>query len=197
MLSASKSGSGLATGYNLTRSLRFRASASAYLNRTPATTTNQQTFTLSFWVKRGSIGSDQTLFCFGNGGSSGLTFEVFWGGSGTQLVARTLNIGVASTWELDTTQVFRDPSAWYHVVIAVDTPQATTSNRVKIYVNGLLAGSSSSHSGSISSNSGPTWIGSRQSQLGMSGLLDELRITKGVARYTANFTPPAVPFSDF
>jgi hypothetical protein len=128
--------SGQGGGYNLTRSLRFRSSASAYLNRTPATTTNQQTFTLSFWVKRGSIGSDQTLFCFGNGGGTGLTFEVYWGTSGTQLVARTLNIGVSAPWQLDTTQVFRDPSAWYHVVIAVDTPQATASNRVKIYVNG-------------------------------------------------------------
>jgi hypothetical protein len=39
-------------------------------------------------------------------------------------------------WRLQTTQVFRDASAWYHIVVAVDTTQATASNRVKIYVNG-------------------------------------------------------------
>jgi len=120
-------------GYNLTRSLRFRASASAYLNRTPATTTDQKTFTLSQWVKRGTLNSagnvgiavagtgaaEQNRFMFVN---DTLWFDRITGG------------GVA--WNLQTTQVFRDPSAWYHIVLAVDTTQATAANRVKLYVNG-------------------------------------------------------------
>jgi hypothetical protein len=40
------------------------------------------------------------------------------------------------TLDLLTTQVFRDPSAWYHIVWSVDTTQATATNRVKLYVNG-------------------------------------------------------------
>ena len=125
-------------GYQISRSVRLRSSASAYFNRTPASTTNQQTFTLSFWTKRGILGADPTMFCFGNGGGSGLTFEVAWGGSGTSaLMIRTLNIGIAAIWELDTTPVFRDPSAWYHFVVAVDTTQATSTNRVKVYANGV------------------------------------------------------------
>jgi hypothetical protein len=42
----------------------------------------------------------------------------------------------AITWGLNTTQVFRDPSAWYHIVLAYDSTQATSTNRVKLYING-------------------------------------------------------------
>ena len=133
MLSASKSGSGLATGYNLTRSLRTRASASGYLNRTPATTSNQKTWTWSGWVKRGTLGQ--------SGGSSPYFFNSSSAGTDAAFFAMGFNgdaftvTGYATNY-LTTTQVFRDPSAWYHIVVAVDTSQATTSNRIKVYVNG-------------------------------------------------------------
>ena len=123
-------------GYNLTKSLRFRSSASAYLSRTPASAGNRRTWTWSAWVKRGAISSasSQNLFSTYSGSSNGFaairlepdnTFYVFdWNGS-------------AFDWVLSPTQVFRDPSAWYHIVVAVDTTQATSANRVKIYVNGI------------------------------------------------------------
>jgi hypothetical protein len=53
-------------GYNLENSLRFRKSASAYLSRTPASTTNRKTFTWSSWVKRGKLGVRQHLFASAN-----------------------------------------------------------------------------------------------------------------------------------
>ena len=118
-------------GYNLTKSLRFRSSATAYLNRTPATASNRKTWTWSGWVKRGTLGVSQYFFSGGTGGGdttqTGINFladdKLNWlGGSGTQY--RT------------TTQVFRDPSAWYHIVLAFDTTLATANNRIKIYVNG-------------------------------------------------------------
>ena len=120
-----------ATGYNLTRSLRLRASASAYLNRTPATTTNQQIWTWSAWVKRGGLAAYGTLLNGYNsaGNQAGI---LFW-------VDDTLafDVTIASlNYALRTTQVFRDPSAWYHIVYAIDTTQATDANRVKLYVNG-------------------------------------------------------------
>ena len=132
MLSASKSGSASgASGYNLTRSLRFRASASAYLNRTPSVAGSLTTWTWSSWVKRGSLAAYSTLL---NGYSSGAnqTGILFW-------VDDTLvfTYTVASIeYRLTTTQVFRDPSAYYHIIYAVDTTQATAANRVKLYVNG-------------------------------------------------------------
>ena len=121
-----------ASGYFLTKSLRFRSSASAYLNRTPASATNRTTWTWSAWVKRGDVASnDNRLFGAGTSNSDRL------------LVAIENYISVVGTNSgsnvliLNTTPVYRDPSAWYHIVVAIDTTQATASNRAKIYVNGV------------------------------------------------------------
>lgn len=125
-------GNSASTGYNLTRSLRFRSSASAYLNRTVGTPTNNKIFTVSNWVKRGSLGSRQGLIGATNAGASNywmIQFDV----ADTLTVYDAFSGGVALT----TTQVFRDPSAWYHIVVAQDTTQATASNRIKLYVNGV------------------------------------------------------------
>ena len=131
MLSASKSGSGLATGYNLTRSLRTRASATPWLNRTFASGGNQKTWTLSTWVKRGTLGSAQVLLSTGVLNTSDSTFANFGFNASDQLTFTAYTVA----WRT-TTQVFRDPSAWYHIVLAFDTTQATAANRVKLYVNG-------------------------------------------------------------
>jgi hypothetical protein len=125
----------VSTGYNLTRSLRTRSSATAYLNRTPATTTNRQTWTWSCWVKRGTLGSFQRLFgavTNANDETNGIRFN-----SSDQLDFIWITTGASTiTGRLITTQVFRDPSAWYHIVLAVDTTQATAANRFKLYING-------------------------------------------------------------
>jgi len=120
------------TGYNLTNSLRFRASASAYLNRTPASAGNRKTWTWSGWVKRGTLGSQDDLFAayIGSGTTDNQYFNLFFDSS------NTLRVSGYSTSYLTTTQVFRDPSAWYHIVVAIDTTQSTSSNRVKLYING-------------------------------------------------------------
>jgi len=118
------------SGYNLTNSLRFRASASAYLSRTPASTGSRQTFTYSFWTKRGTLGTLQRFIA----ASDNLTgdFIIDWTTSNTLEI---YDNGPANV-SLITTQVFRDPSAWYHIVIVYDTTNATTANRVRVYVNG-------------------------------------------------------------
>jgi hypothetical protein len=118
------------SGYNLTRSLRFRRSASAYLNRTPASAGNRKTWTWSAWFKRGSIsGVEMGLFdAVASAGTDSIGFRTD--------ETLTMYFANAGNGNLTTTQVFRDPSAWYHIVIALDTTQATASNRVKIYLNG-------------------------------------------------------------
>jgi hypothetical protein len=132
MLSASKSGSAVSSGYNLTKSLRFRSSASAYLNWTPATTGTggSKTWTYSIWVKRGKLGVRQSL-ADGYLSSAGDVIE--FTSSDTLEIYR---YGASNAFDLITTQVFRDPSAWYHIVVAMDTTQATAANRLKLYVNG-------------------------------------------------------------
>ena len=129
-------GNSASTGYNLTRSLRFRASASAYLNRTPASAGNQNTWTWSGWVKRGALGSGQRIFGTSQTGTSDNNLGDFFFSSADKIGFFQYNAGTTYT-DILSTQVFRDPSAWYHIVLAYDDTQATAANRVKIYVNGL------------------------------------------------------------
>ena len=124
------------TGYNLTRSLRFRASASAYLNRTPASAGNQNTWTWSGWVKRGALGSGQRIFGTSLTGTSDNNLGDFFFSSADKIGFFQFNAGTTYT-DILSTQVFRDPSAWYHIVLVYDDTQATAANRVKIYVNGV------------------------------------------------------------
>lgn len=123
----------------VSNSLRFRRSASAYLTRTPSVNGSLTTVTWSFWVKRGllasSISNEQVLY---NADPSNSNTDYFAFGQGNGTAADNLMIqfnGAAAG--LVTTPVYRDPAAWYHVVIAIDTTQATASNRVKFYVNGV------------------------------------------------------------
>ena len=119
------------SGYFLNKSLRFRESASAYLNRTVSTTGNRQTFTFSFWCKLGAL--DTTRFLYGASIDPNNEFSIRFFTDNTLGV---YNYASAYNLQIVTTQVFRDPSAWYHIVVAIDTTQATSTDRVKVYVNG-------------------------------------------------------------
>jgi hypothetical protein len=106
--------------------------ASTYLSRTQANGTSSQKFTISCWVKRGGLSATQAIWGSGSATNDGcdlamtgtdeLTFESWDGSNNPKII---------------TTRKFRDSSAWYHIVLAVDTTQATDTNRVKIYVNGV------------------------------------------------------------
>jgi hypothetical protein len=119
-------------GYNLENSLRFRSSASAYLNRTPATASNRKTWTMSMWVKRGNNAYQQLAFASESPTYADPICEIGFSSDNIDLFQYTSSFD----FRLITTQVFRDPSAWYHIVWSVDTTQATSTNRVKLYVNG-------------------------------------------------------------
>ena len=118
-------------GYKVQRSVRLRAAASAYFNRTLGTATNRRRSTLSMWVKRGSLGrntffgsyvsgSDRAFLEFDS--SDRLNIDDFFGGGQSTLKTSTA--------------VFRDTSAWYHIVLVYDTANATAEDRTIIYVNG-------------------------------------------------------------
>jgi hypothetical protein len=112
-------------------SLRFRSSASAYLNRTPTVASNRKTWTWSGWVKRGALSGAPALFSAGTGTS--VTDEFILAFS----TGNTLFIGASNVADYSTTAVFRDPAAWYHIVLAVDTTQAVAANRTRLWVNNL------------------------------------------------------------
>ena len=126
--------SGNQGSYNINNSLRFRSSASAYLNRTPSSAGNQQIWTWSAWVKRANIGAQGGLFLPYTGGD-GSQESVFRFETTDKI--RIYDSG-ATRGDLNSSRVFRDPSAWYHIVLSVDLTQATNTNRVRLYVNNEL-----------------------------------------------------------
>ena len=128
---------GGASQYQIARSLRFRASNSAYLSRTPSAS-NRKTWTWSGWVKRdqtvsGSTG-DNIFGCHAATTDAGRLQFFFGSGSGFTADAFYIS-GHSTDWRV-TTQLFRDFAGWYHIVVAWDTTQSTAANRVKLYVNG-------------------------------------------------------------
>jgi len=134
-LSLLQNSNAISTGgdYNLESSLRLRESGSAYLSWTPASAGNRRTYTYSSWIKVSTKASNQGIFSANSGGAyiDGLLYI----SDGTIRWTFATN-STTYTGNLHTTQVLRDPSAWYHVVVAVDTTQATSSNRMKMYING-------------------------------------------------------------
>ena len=119
----------------MTNSLRFRNSATTSLNRTPAAAGNRQVYTISLWTKRGILGSEQDILMV-NYFSGTTTYDrLFFNTDNTLYFDVTVSNTIAG--RMNTTAVYRDPASWYHIVIAVDTTQATASNRYLIYVNGV------------------------------------------------------------
>jgi len=121
-----------AGGYLIERSLRFNSADSTYLHRTPASASNQKTWTWSAWIKRSGLGSDQNIFTPTTGGDGSNESQFQFQANDT---IRVYDSGTARG-VLTSTQVFRDTSAWYHIVLVLDTTQATSTNRVTLYVNG-------------------------------------------------------------
>ena len=123
------------TGFNVANSLRFNVSSSESLSRT-GSSGNRKTWTWSCWVKRSVLGSDGDHLIFG--------------ASSDDFSTDYLDISFTSADKINiqdyqgsealryvTNRVFRDVSAWYHIVVRVDTTQSTASNRLRIYINGV------------------------------------------------------------
>ena len=122
------------TGYDVANSLRFNDGSSDYINRTPSGAGNRKTWTFSIWFKRSNISLAQKIFSVTGGGSN--NFECYFNTNDTLAFYHYSSNGGVTDSFLGTNQVFRDVSAWYHLVLSVDTTQGTASNRVKMYVNG-------------------------------------------------------------
>ena len=133
-------------GIQLERSLRFNSGDSTYLERTPSSAGNRKTNTLSFWVKLGKSGvSDSgTVASCNSSNTDASNISVVIRDSGVRIVGYYNNFRI-------TNRILRDPTSWYHIVLVIDTTQASADNRIKIYVNGVQE-TSFSTSGSVSQN---------------------------------------------
>ena len=127
--------------YKIGQSLRFNDGDSPYLTRDPSSAGNRQKFTYSVWFKRSGFqsspypSSSTEMDLFSAGDSSTDRFEIILSLAYPDQLQIYMNTG-GTIGSIITSQVFRDVSAWYHLVVAFDTTQGTAANRVKIYVNG-------------------------------------------------------------
>ena len=118
------------TGYNVANSCRFEDASDDYLSRSVSSSGNRRTWTFSAWVKRANTTQQyQNMFAAGlNNIRINFSNQNIW--------VYDYN-GSSFDFYLITNRLFRDVSAWYHIVVAVDTTQGTDSNRVKLYINGV------------------------------------------------------------
>ena len=130
MMIAAAARAGAATGYTIDNSCIFNFPSASYMTRTPGSSSNRTTWTMSFWFK---------LCTFASSTAGGI---VLFSAGGTEIKLSDtddkLYVSDGTTFKT-TSGVFRDPIAWNHIVIAADTTQSTASDRLKLYVNGSIA----------------------------------------------------------
>ena len=117
-------------GAVIEKSLRFNDGDNAYLETTFGSASNRRTFTFSCWAKRSNLGAHSPFFS----GTSGNNFFKFQFRNDNRIEINSYE--GSDSIQVITTSKFRDTTSWYHVVVACDTTQADSSNRVKIYING-------------------------------------------------------------
>jgi len=127
-----------AADYEVERSLRFNTTDQTEVTNSSLGTspTSRRISTVSVWTKRSDLSSGLITYGYSGGGGS-------QSNAGLRFVNSNTNLGIenavnnSQAWQLVTTRVFRDFSAWYHIVVAIDTTQSTASDRVKVYINGV------------------------------------------------------------
>jgi hypothetical protein len=119
--------------YEVANSCRFQDSDSSEMSRAIASTGSNTTWTVSAWVKRVELGQSSPIFGTGDGNANNDARMVFFDAD-DKIECSYYNSGY--TYEVTTNRVFRDISAWYHICILFDTTESTSTDRIKIYVNG-------------------------------------------------------------
>ena len=189
-------GSGaVAAAYEIEQSLMFDKTQGHGLRRTETSSGNRRTWTLSCWVKQATV--DNTAFMiWGQAQShfSNLTMQ------SQVLVWNEYNGG--NPIRLHTKRIFRDPSAWYHIVLRLDTTQSTASDRARIYVNGVQQTDfsiesypSANHEGRINDHtfdSGYNYVGNgyfniNQTGYGWNGYIAEMNFIDGASLDASSF----------
>jgi len=107
--------------------------ASTSLEKTFGQVGNRQTWTFSAWIKRAGLGTGQNIF---SSFPQSTDYQRIMFNSSDKLYNAEVG-GGATAWEVETDAVYRDTSAWYHLVLRQDTTEATADNRVRIYINNV------------------------------------------------------------
>ena len=170
--------------FTISNSLRFNAGDDPFLSRTPSAASNRKTWTWSAWVKRATI--DNTVRELFGTAAEGDVLRF------TDSRIGWFNNGSASSF-LSTSAFFRDPSAWYNIVLAFDTTESTDSDRVKLYVNGTQVAFDNnntfpgpSYEGDIN-NTEAQFIGKGHGAAEFDGYLAEINFIDGQALGPSSF----------
>jgi len=177
------------TGYDVANSCRFDDGSSDNLTRTQTNDSSNTKFNFSVWIKRCNLGASQVLYATQSGSDEArVEFN-----SSDQLFWYKYN-GSSFQWSLQTNRVFRDVSAWYHINLKYDSTQGTSSNRLKMYINGVEE-TSFSQSGYPSSSENSNFFQGATAYLGCSentagffdGYMSEYVILQGQALEPTSF----------
>ena len=122
-----------ATGFDVDNSVRFNSVDSASMEKDAAAPTDNNKWTFSAWVKRSKFGGVQEIF-YGEANSTNYCTIRFNDADNTLTFK---NRPGSTTSTLTTSAIFKDPSAWYHLVVVLDTSNGTAANRDIIYINGV------------------------------------------------------------
>ena len=151
-------------GYEVANSCRFNDGDSAYMTKTPGSDGNRQTFTISVWLKRGTLGSVQNILGSSDSGFGNGLFLQFQADD-------TLRFGFQDPNQFKATnRVFRDCGAWYNIIIAVNVNESSNSDRVKIFVNGTQETSFGTDNTMTDADKG--WNNQQAHSVGRSGAYD-------------------------
>jgi len=121
------------SSYEVANSLRFDSGQGGYLSLNQSTATSARKMTYSTWIKLSKINDYNILL---ENVASPHNSQIVIQDNGNNNDLRFYDYDGSTNLDLRTSMAFRDVSAWYHIVVAMDTTQSTSSNRVKIYVNG-------------------------------------------------------------
>ena len=122
-------------GYTVDNSMRFNGSDSVMQRNAAGTPSSTKIWSISAWVKRCSLGSNQVYWMHQNAANHTVKFQLGFHSSTDTMRIETYD--GSSEYNLSTNMVFRDTNAWYCILVQVDSTQGTEANRYKIFVNGV------------------------------------------------------------
>ena len=128
---------GQSTGYTIDQSILFNDDDSAYMAKTFSSAGNRRTFTISTWVKRGNLSTNQMIFGPYTSASGSGTYGAFRFPNGNTFDIFDYTNGTNNYYYSSSPTVFRDTNAWYHIVANVDTTRVTASERIRVFINGV------------------------------------------------------------
>jgi len=159
-----------------------------YLVSNPATTNlyafGTGDFTIEFWVYINNVSGTQVIYDCRPASGEGLYPTIYTSGGVLAYYTNSDNRITGSSLSANT---------WYHIAVS------RSGSSTKMFVNGTQTGSTYTDSNNYINTAGRPFIGGNANTVGsnsLNGYIDDLRITKGYARYTATFTPPTAALPD-